>query len=50
MLPLQTTLNHWGRPVDGGSALEKHDNDWTRTQVILSLPSNYIQLPACLFS
>lgn len=33
-LHAQTTLNHWGRPVEGGSALEKHDNDWTRTQMM----------------
>jgi hypothetical protein len=28
----QTTLNHWGRPVEHGSALENYDNDWTTTQ------------------
>ncbi len=36
---MQTTLNHWGRPVEGGSALAQHDNDWTRTQVSIMHPS-----------
>ncbi|KAK9904344.1 hypothetical protein WJX75_009822 [Coccomyxa subellipsoidea] len=34
IINLQTTLNHWGRPVEHGSALENYDNDWTTTQMM----------------
>lgn len=43
---LQTTLNHWSRPVENGSALENYGNDWTTTQASPPVQQQRLKLQA----